>query len=190
MVLRAAWLPARGTIYVGESPEPFNPTIAELSHAKMSPAEAGAEAERNKPKEETGEEAEATESPAKQSRPQPRGPSDLIEMVGEPLTQMLNISSLCSTAKVFHKEGEGWNARGDPTECAIQTFAHRFDWGRERFTEGDSPEWSELSRSRFMPSPSLLPPLFCTWAICSSWIVLTLPFSFPCRAPVRVPLRQ
>ncbi|GJN93612.1 hypothetical protein Rhopal_006669-T1 [Rhodotorula paludigena] len=149
MVLRAAWLPARGTIYVGESPEPFNPTIAELSHAKMSPAEAGAEAERNKPKEETGEEAEATESPAKQSRPQPRGPSDLIEMVGEPLTQMLNISSLCSTAKVFHKEGEGWNARGDPTECAIQTFAHRFDWGRERFTEGDSPEWKLLYECPF-----------------------------------------
>lgn len=77
-----------------------------------------------------------------QARPQPRGPSDLIKDGGEPLSTLLNVASMCSTAKVFKKEGEGWTARGDPTECAIQTFAHRFDWGRERWVEGDSPEWS------------------------------------------------
>lgn len=142
MVVRAAWLPARGTVYVGESSEPFNPTIAELSYSTISPAESAAAADQKKPEGESTEAAEASQEPKQQARPQPRGPSDLIKDGGEPLSTLLNVASMCSTAKVFKKEGEGWTARGDPTECAIQTFAHRFDWGRERWVEGDSPEWS------------------------------------------------
>jgi len=141
MVVRAAWLPARGTIYVGESPEPFNPTIAELSHSPISPADSAAAADAKKSDNETTEAAEASQEPKKQSRPQPKGPSDLLKDGGEPLSTFLNVASMCSTAKVFKKEGEGWTARGDPTECAIQTLAHRFDWGRERWVEGDSPDW-------------------------------------------------
>ncbi|BGP42642.1 P-type ATPase [Rhodotorula kratochvilovae] len=144
MVVRAAWLPARGTIYVGESPEPFNPTIAELSHSPLSPADSAAAADEQKPR---GE--EATSEPKKQTRPQPKGPSDLLKDGGDPLFTMLNIASMCSTAKVFRKEGEGWTARGDPTECAIQTFAHRFEWGRERWVDGESPEWSLLYEAPF-----------------------------------------
>ena len=70
-------------------------------------------------------------------------PDELLKRAGDDMSTLLNIAGLCNVAKVFFKEGEGWSARGDPTECAIQTFAHRFDWGRERWTEGDSPEWSE-----------------------------------------------
>ncbi|GAA5905034.1 hypothetical protein JCM8208_007665 [Rhodotorula glutinis] len=149
MVVRAAWLPARGTIYVGESPEPFNPTIAELSHSPISPAESAAAADAKKSDNETTEAAEASQEPKKQSRPQPKGPSDLLKDGGEPLSQFLNVASMCSTAKVFNKEGEGWTARGDPTECAIQTLAHRFDWGRERWVEGDSPDWHLMYEAPF-----------------------------------------
>lgn len=137
MVVRAAWLPSRGTINVGESNEPFNPTLGQLSFSASSPAHSAAEADKMPPSSPTSESAppkpvhESTTSDA------------LLEKGGDELSTLLDIASMCSTAKVFKKEGEGWTARGDPTECAIQTFAHRFGWGRERWIEGDSPEWSE-----------------------------------------------
>lgn len=48
---------------------------------------------------------------------------------------------MCNLAKVEKTESEGWAARGDPTECAIQVLAHRFDWGREKLAQGVGAQW-------------------------------------------------
>ncbi|GAA5914347.1 hypothetical protein JCM6882_008168 [Rhodosporidiobolus microsporus] len=136
MVVRAAWVPSRGTVHVGESNEPFNPTMGQLTHSKLSPADSA--------KETNDREAEkAREQPVKTDKDQ------LKEQGGEPFETLLNIASLCNVAKVWNKEGEGWTARGDPTECAIQTFAHRFDHGRESLTDGETPEWVQLQEFPF-----------------------------------------
>lgn len=143
--MRAAWLPSRGTVYVGESNEPFNPTSAQLSFSPLSPTAAAEKTDRadarqaSKKLENDDDEGESAKDAAAEVLP----PDELLKRAGDDMSMLLNIASLCNVAKVFFKEGEGWSARGDPTECAIQTFAHRFDWGRERWTEGDSPEWSE-----------------------------------------------
>lgn len=142
MVVRAAWIPSRGTVYVGESNEPFNPTLAKLRFSTTSPLEAARKADENKIT--TDKEKERDAKVAKAAHGEELAPDDLVKRGGDPMTTLLNIASLCNVAKVFFKEGEGWSARGDPTECAIQTFAHRFGWGRERWTEGDSPTWSKL----------------------------------------------
>jgi P-type Na+/K+ transporter len=44
---------------------------------------------------------------------------------------------------------EGWTARGDPTEIAIQVFASRFDWNRKGKVEGDSPGWKLVTEYPF-----------------------------------------
>lgn len=123
MVCKAAWIPARGTVLVGESNDPFNPTEGSLSFTTSSPSE-------------------QAEEGGKGVSPITATYAELIQQHSTPLESLLNIASLCNVAKVF-KGDEGWAARGDPTECAIQVFAHRFDWGRESLTEGDSPKWSE-----------------------------------------------
>jgi len=46
-------------------------------------------------------------------------------------------------------ETEQWDARGDPTEIAVQVFASRFDWGRRGFTSGDNPAWAQLAEYPF-----------------------------------------
>jgi P-type Na+/K+ transporter len=124
MVCKAAWIPARGTVLVGESNDPFNPTEGNLSFTPMTPTE------------QAGEDAEKGPSPAATTF------TELVKQHSTPLESVLNIASLCNVAKVFQGD-DGWAARGDPTECAIQVFAHRFEWGRESLTEGDSPKWGE-----------------------------------------------
>ncbi|GAA5877888.1 hypothetical protein JCM16303_000274 [Sporobolomyces ruberrimus] len=141
MTVRAAWIPARGTVHVGESNEPFNPTSAELSFTKLSPQQTATKADK-KPSS-SGSDETLTEEPRVMA------PSDIVESGGTPLETFLNIASMCNVAKVWEKEGEGWTARGDPTECAIQTLAHRFDWGREKLTDGERPEWAQLQEFPF-----------------------------------------
>lgn len=145
MVVRAAWLPSRGTVYVGESNEPFNPTSAQLRFSSLSPTASAEKTDRedaaHAAKNPTEDHAEG--GSAKDAAAEVMAPEELLKRGGDPMATLLNIASLCNVAKVFNKEGEGWTARGDPTECAIQTFAHRFSWGRERWTEGESPVWSE-----------------------------------------------
>ena len=130
MVCKAAWIPSRGTVLVGESNDPFNPTEGALSFISMSPSQQAAEGF-----EKTSAATSATGA-------------ELIEQHSTPLESLLNIASLCNVAKVFQGD-EGWTARGDPTECAIQVFAHRFGWGRESLTEGASPKWTMLKEYPF-----------------------------------------
>jgi Na+-exporting ATPase len=154
MVVRAAWLPSRGAVYVGESNEPFNPTSAQLRFSSLSPAATAEKTDRDdarKVSKKAGGDDHEGES-ATDAGAEVLPPDELLKRGGDDMSTLLNIASLCNVAKVFYKEGEGWSARGDPTECAIQTFAHRFDWGRERWTEGDPPEWSELRSFPFSGS--------------------------------------
>lgn len=142
MVVRAAWIAAYGTVHVGESNEPFNPTSAELSFTKLSPSQSAKKADR-KP---SGSQQTLTEEPRVMA------PREIVENGSAPFQTFLNIASMCNVAKVWEKEGEGWTARGDPTECAIQTLAHRFDWGREKLTDGERPEWGEQKRFSLLHS--------------------------------------
>lgn len=66
------------------------------------------------------------------------------------LQQYLNTATFCNLATVDrHKDTQKWGARGDPTEIAIQVFTSRFDWGRRKFTQGDSPTWAQTSEYPF-----------------------------------------
>ncbi|GAA5980349.1 hypothetical protein JCM5350_000952 [Sporobolomyces pararoseus] len=139
MVVRAAWIASHGTVHIGESNEPFNPTSAELSFTKLSPSQSATKAD----KQPSGSQSSLGEEPKVMA------PKDIAEAGGKSFETALNIASLCNVAKVWEKEGEGWTARGDPTECAIQTLAHRFDWGREKLTEGDRPQWAQIQEFPF-----------------------------------------
>ena len=60
------------------------------------------------------------------------------------------MASLANLATVYKAtDGEGWTARGDPTEIAIQVFASRFDWNRKKKVEGDNPEWKLVTEYPF-----------------------------------------
>ncbi|KAM0746879.1 potassium/sodium eff [Meredithblackwellia eburnea MCA 4105] len=151
MVVRAAWVPALGSVMVGPTNEPFNPTIGELRHSPYSPAEVASAAD--------GSGSTVGEKGSGEVIPNPLD-GGWVGRQGKELENFLNIASLCNLAKVERKEEEGWVARGDPTECAIQVMAHRFGWGRERWTKGESPAWVQLSEYPFDSSVKRMTTLY------------------------------
>ncbi|MCJ1246471.1 hypothetical protein MMC30_003679 [Trapelia coarctata] len=127
MVANRAWIPAKGTYSVGPSNDPFDPTTGPLLHDSSPPTDIRFE-------------SEDTEKKDRKSSPE-----DLLK--DNPLLeQFLNVASLANLAHV-HQTGDGWTARGDPTEIAIQVFASRFNWNRERLTKEQC--WAQVAEFPF-----------------------------------------
>lgn len=127
MVVKKAWLPGRGTFSVGTTSEPFNPTAGQLA---LTPAQ---------PKDMSPRGADADDHAVD-------GP-ELVAADGA-LREYLNIASLANLASVNQVDGQ-WRGRGDPTEIAIQVFASRFAWNRERLVSGDGAQWRQIAEFPF-----------------------------------------
>jgi len=127
MVAKRAWIPSKGIYSVGTSTDPFNPTKGGLSHSNLSPAE-------------IEEQSESVE--------QEGDGISYAELLNDntPLQDFLNVASLANLAHV-HETTDGWKARGDPTEIAIQVFVSRFNWNGERLTQEES--WARVKEFPF-----------------------------------------
>ncbi|KAI6802969.1 Na(+)/Li(+)-exporting P-type ATPase [Hortaea werneckii] len=125
MVAKKAWIPAKGTYTIGETNEPFNPTKGAVSHTEKEP--------RNMSE---GEEA---------------AESDYATLLhdNEALSDYLKVASLANLAHVHQTDEGEWNARGDPTEIAIQVFSTRFHVNRRDSVAGDNPNWKLLAEFPF-----------------------------------------
>ncbi|CRK39945.1 hypothetical protein BN1723_015618, partial [Verticillium longisporum] len=64
------------------------------------------------------------------------------------LGDFLQVASLANLATVTQKE-DRWDARGDPTEIAIQVFSTRFGWNRHERTAGEKAEWQDVAELPF-----------------------------------------
>ncbi|OQN97548.1 hypothetical protein B0A48_16702 [Cryoendolithus antarcticus] len=125
MVAKKAWIPATGTYTIGETSEPFNPTMGNISFGTHEPRLQG----ENTDEKETSYEELLSE--------------------GDAIKEYLRVASLANLANVHQTDEGNWNARGDPTEIAIQVFATRFNWNRRASVAGDNPAWKMLSEFPF-----------------------------------------
>ncbi|KAH2265337.1 hypothetical protein KXW26_004658 [Aspergillus fumigatus] len=125
MVAKRAWIPSVGTFSVGSSNNPLNPEEGDLSLLPDPPVKVGPDAH--------GE---------------PSRPEDLLK--DNPLLeQYLNVAAMANLAHVHRSEHNEWQARGEPTDIAIQVFASRFNWGRDRWTKGEKPVWRQKAEYPF-----------------------------------------
>lgn len=113
MVVKKAWIPSRGTYSVGTSNEPFNPTLGDVTFTPLSPSDFDDEKE--------GAAVENAE--------------DLVSG-NRQLEDFLDVAAMANLAHIYKSEEGEWSARGEPTEIAIQVFASRFNWNRDRWTKG------------------------------------------------------
>lgn len=137
MVAKRAWLPSKGTYSVGSSSDPLNPHDGDLSLLPDPPVNLDPDAQ--------GETTSADE---------------LLKdnMV---LEDFLNVASMANLAHVHQsEENQEWNARGEPTDIAIQVFAARFDWNRDRWTKGDQPVWQQKAEYPFDSSVKKMSVVF------------------------------
>jgi P-type Na+/K+ transporter len=127
MVVRKAWIPYKGTYSVSTTNEPFNPTIGSINVSSLAPKDAKAE----------GNDENDCSMPAAEHL---KG--------NDRLKDYLTVGSLANLATVRKTDGK-WNARGDPTEIAIQVFASRFNWNRLNLTEDVEPQWKHIAEFPF-----------------------------------------
>lgn len=129
MLTKRAWLPSLGTYSIGPSENPLDPTVGDIALISEAPISMD----------------DAQENPA--------NPDDLVAD-NEVLQEFLNIGAMANLAHVHQSEQEGnqWQARGEPTDIAIQVFVSRFNWNRSRLTKakGDKkPLWTQKAEYPF-----------------------------------------
>lgn len=131
MILRQAWVPASGTYEVEETNEAFNPTLGAVNKTGKEPSQREAEGDAS----------------MEQVTDDKQGLSRVLD--DDSFMSFLRVASLCNLATVFKdKETDQWAAHGDPTECAIQTFACRFGYSRQSLTKPQDGEkaaqWTQI----------------------------------------------
>ncbi|KAJ5376572.1 hypothetical protein N7509_013458 [Penicillium cosmopolitanum] len=137
MVAKRAWLPSVGTYSVGASTDPLDPKEGELSLTDAAPIELSAESRAGDP---------AT-------------PEDLLKGSGL-LKSFLDVAALANLAHLHKSASEGWQARGEPTDIAIQVFAWRFDWGNDHLMKGEKPIWRQKAEYPFDSSVKKMSVVF------------------------------
>lgn len=126
MVAKRAWIPSVGTYSVGSSNDPLNP--------------------------EEGDVSLLAEPPVRVDRDAHGEPADPLELLKDNpvLEDYLNVAAMANLAHVHKSEHEQeWQARGEPTDIAIQVFASRFNWGRDRWVKGEKPIWTQKAEYPF-----------------------------------------
>lgn len=125
MVTKRAWIPSVGTYIVGTSSNALDPTEGDLSLLPEPPVVVG------------DNEGDATP------------PAELVKDNTE-LQDFLNVACMANLAHVYKsKDTHEWQARGEPTDIAIQVFAARFDWNHDRLTKGEKPLWRQKAEYPF-----------------------------------------
>ncbi|KAJ5778841.1 hypothetical protein N7457_006561 [Penicillium paradoxum] len=136
MVAKRAWLPSLGTYSVGASNEPLNPHEGDLSLMPEQPIKLGSD-----------------------NLGQPASPDDLLKD-NVALKDFLNVAAMANLAHLHQTATEGWQARGEPTDIAIQVFASRFNWGLDRWTKGEKPTWHQQAEYPFDSSVKKMSVIF------------------------------
>lgn len=132
MVARGAWVPSKGTFTVENSSSPFDPTAGEVRHHKSAP--------RAIKLKEGGDACGSIIKPDEYAS----GPD-----AGSCLADFLNVACLANLAIVSKNNEGAWEARGDPTEIAIQVLARRFGWDRLAMTGDEKSEWMDVAELPF-----------------------------------------
>ncbi|KAJ5919092.1 hypothetical protein N7466_010035 [Penicillium verhagenii] len=137
MVARRAWIPSVGTYSVGSSNDPLNPRDGAVSLTDEPPVR--------------------LKDGLKDSGPV--SPQDLIKD-NEELKSFLNVAAMANLAHLHKSAQDEWQARGEPTDIAIQVFASRFDWGSDQWTKGDKPIWHQKAEYPFDSSVKKMSVIF------------------------------
>ncbi|KAE8422914.1 hypothetical protein BDV36DRAFT_279451 [Aspergillus pseudocaelatus] len=75
-------------------------------------------------------------------------PEDLIPG-NRQLEDFLDVASMANLSHVYKSDEGEWRARGEPTEIAIEVFASRFNWNRDRWTKGEGAVWHQNAEFPF-----------------------------------------
>lgn len=154
-ITRKAWLPGVGLYSVNNAEEAADPTKGRVSLGPAPDFSKDQKENDKKPFDRDGPavswdvstEKKAMTGKEKKMTPTSTDSTEAPEVTVE-LQEFLQSTALCNLATVRHdKEKNEWQAIGDPTEIALQVFAHRFQLGKKTLVEQHG--WTELGEYPF-----------------------------------------
>lgn len=150
MIVRKAWIPSSHIYTVRESQSPNDPTKGRVTYSqnKEEPVPEKEEEKRDFDRERSAAvlkfdvpDEKLNPKPSKPQEPEPE-----FEMT-DALKAFVLSAALCNLATVrFDDEEEKWQTTGEPTEIALQVFAHRFNSGK-KVLEGQG--WKQTAEFPF-----------------------------------------
>lgn len=149
MIVRKVWIPSQHIYTVRESQSPSDPTKGKVTYSKSQDEPTQTE----EPKRDYDKERSAAgikfDVPDEKLNPKPvKAPEPEVEVeMTDELKAFLLSTALCNLATVrFDDEEERWQTTGEPTEIALQVFAHRFSQGKKNL-EGQG--WKQIAEFPF-----------------------------------------
>jgi len=163
MIVKKVWMHGAGILTVLKTQDPNDPTqgaFSEEPEADLGGSQTDAGSEETISNEKTDYDQQRSTAalkfdiPDQETKESPQEESEEktvseVEMTAD-LEALLRSTALCNLATV-RKETEGedkdkWKTNGEPTEIALQVFAHRFDAGKRTF---ESAGWEQLAEFPF-----------------------------------------
>lgn len=148
MIVRKAWIPGNHLYTVHDSQSPSDPTKGNVTYSQSQDEPETQSA----PKRDYDNERSAAvlkfDVPDEKLNPKPKEPKvESAPEMTDSLRAFLLSSALCNLATVrYDDEEEKWQTTGEPTEIALQVFAHRFSHGKKSL-EGKG--WKQLAEFPF-----------------------------------------
>ncbi|KAK3502367.1 hypothetical protein B0T13DRAFT_167220 [Neurospora crassa] len=147
MIVKKAWLPPSSVYTVRDSTNPNNPTEGKVTFSPDDTKAKKEEKERDYDQERTTQAIKFDVPEGEKEKPMQPKASEMDAEVTPDLRLFLHATALCNLATVrYDEEAEGWKTTGEPTEIAIQVFAHRFDHGKKSI-EGKG--WKQVAEFPF-----------------------------------------
>ncbi|KID99840.1 P-type Na+-ATPase, partial [Metarhizium majus ARSEF 297] len=151
MIVRKAWIPSSHNYTVRESQNPSDPTKGRVTYSQSKDEPA---VEKEEPKRDYDRERSAAvlkfDVPDEKLNPEPAKQAPEAEpetTMTDELQAFLLSAALCNLATVrYDDEEEKWQTTGEPTEIALQVFAHRFNKGKKSL---ETKGWKQLAEFPF-----------------------------------------
>ncbi|KAK3323898.1 hypothetical protein B0T19DRAFT_216404 [Cercophora scortea] len=147
MIVKKAWLPFSKIYTVRDSMDPSNPTAGTVTCPQAEPA--SEEATRNYDEERSALaiKFDVPEEKPSQSQPQLAETEEPEAEMTPELRMFLLSAALCNLATVRYDEAhDAWKTTGEPTEIALQVFAHRFQLGKKSL---EASGWHQVAEFPF-----------------------------------------
>ncbi|KAG6003477.1 hypothetical protein E4U21_002013 [Claviceps maximensis] len=167
MIVRQAWIPSSHMYTVRKSQNPNDPTKGRVTYAQQAQApceaessDAAAALEKAEPQRDYDRERSSAAvlkfdvpedklnpKTADEEREQAETELEREPELTDQLEAFLISSALCNLATVrYDEEQDKWQTTGEPTEIALQVFAHRFNQGKKTL---ENKGWKQLAEFPF-----------------------------------------
>ncbi|TGJ87520.1 hypothetical protein E0Z10_g1251 [Xylaria hypoxylon] len=151
MIVRKVWVPSKTIYTVQDSKHPNNPTEGRVTVAEKKDAGTETQEKRDFDQERSAATLKFDVPEEKLNPPKEGSKKEKIATMDPELEAFLLSAALCNLATVRHEpepqdNRPEWQVTGEPTEIALQVFAHRLDAGKKAV---EAKGWKQIAEFPF-----------------------------------------